>query len=185
MAYNETDYRRVVLRCVKKAEYRGRTAYPGDIAFTTAREWDCDQRFVAVTLHAVLFASERTHWVEHGSRAVAQPEPAAPRPAHSHLPATAKARKEVPLATFMMTYFPDAFIDLARCSYIANEQHNPGEPMHWAREKSVDHLDCLMRHMMDAGQVDGDGILHDTKVAWRALANLQLTIERMRAAGSY
>ena len=69
------------------------------------------------------------------------------------LPADAKSRKATPLATFLLTYFPFAFIDLARCFYIANEQHNPGEPMHWARDKSTNHLDCLLRHMMEHGEV--------------------------------
>ena len=30
---------------------------------------------------------------------------------------------------------------------------------------------------MDAGTLDDDGISHSTKVAWRALANLQKEIE--------
>jgi hypothetical protein len=30
---------------------------------------------------------------------------------------------------------------------------------------------------LECGQVDGDGFLHDVKVAWRALANLQIALE--------
>jgi len=34
-----------------------------------------------------------------------------------------------------------------------------------------------MRHLMEVGSLDSDGIRHSTKVAWRALANLQKEIE--------
>ena len=44
--------------------------------------------------------------------------------------------------------------------------------------KSNDHLDALARHLIQAGEVDDDGILHSSKVAWRALANLQIEIEK-------
>jgi hypothetical protein len=60
---------------------------------------------------------------------------------------------------------------------VANDQHNPGEPLHWAREKSTDHDDCLLRHFLERGTVDSDGISHRAKVAWRALAALQLECE--------
>ena len=73
--------------------------------------------------------------------------------------------------------FPDALAAVAELSKVGNDQHNPGEPLHWAREKSGDELDALVRHLMEAGTIDTDGILHDTKVAWRALANLQKRLE--------
>jgi hypothetical protein len=76
--------------------------------------------------------------------------------------------------------FPGAAIAAARLSYIANEQHNPGEPMRWAREKSTDHHDCVVRHLLGANTVDSDGCLHATKVTWRCFAILQLTIEAER-----
>jgi hypothetical protein len=34
--------------------------------------------------------------------------------------------------------------------------------------------------MVDRGTVDTDGVLHDAKVAWRALAQLQLALEAQR-----
>lgn len=37
-----------------------------------------------------------------------------------------------------------------------------------------------MRHLVDAGTLDTDGIRHSTKVAWRALANLQKELEKDR-----
>ena len=88
-----------------------------------------------------------------------------------------QARKETPIYNGFLMYFPDACAAVAACSFIANEQHNPGTPMHWDRAKSGDELDALMRHLMEAGEMDDDGILHSTKVAWRALANLQKEIE--------
>jgi Domain of unknown function (DUF5664) len=100
-----------------------------------------------------------------------------------HLTTDRAARKERPIATGVLDYFPDALADVARLSKIGNDQHNPGEPMHWARGKSMDQADCIMRHMIDRGTIDTDGVLHDTKVAWRALAQLQLSIERLRASG--
>ena len=89
----------------------------------------------------------------------------------------AQARKDTPIFSGVLQYFPDAIQAVARCSFLANEQHNPGTAMHWDRSKSGDELDALTRHLMDAGKMDSDGIRHSTKVAWRALANLQKEIE--------
>lgn len=89
-------------------------------------------------------------------------------------------RKQTPIYSGVLMYFPDAIREIARCSFIANEQHNPNTPMHWDRSKSGDELDALTRHLLEAGTVDTDGILHSTKVAWRALANLQKELENLR-----
>ena len=78
----------------------------------------------------------------------------------------------------LLKYFPDALMAVSNCSLVANEQHNPGEELYWNRAKSGDELDALMRHLLDAGTVDNDGIRHSTKVAWRALANLQKELEK-------
>lgn len=96
------------------------------------------------------------------------------------LPSDAISRKGIPIYSGFLMYFPDAVAEVARLSQIANEQHNPGEPVHWSRGKSADHEDCLMRHMMQLGEVDSDGVLHDAKVAWRAMAVLQLRLESMQ-----
>ncbi len=90
----------------------------------------------------------------------------------------AKNRKEYPVYSGVLKYFPDAIKEVANCSFVANEQHNPGTPMHWDRSKSGDELDALTRHLIEAGTIDTDGIRHSTKVAWRALANLQKEIEK-------
>jgi Domain of unknown function (DUF5664) len=97
---------------------------------------------------------------------------------HTHLTTNSDARKEVPIATGVLDYFPLALAAVARLSKIGNDKHNPGEPLHWSRHKSTDHADCIMRHMIDRGTIDSDGELHDVKVAWRALAQLQLAEEK-------
>lgn len=80
----------------------------------------------------------------------------------------------------MLDYFPDACRAVAECSLVANEQHNPGEPPHWNRVKSTDHANSLGRHLLERGTFDTDGIRHSAKVAWRALALLQVEIEAAR-----
>jgi predicted AAA+ superfamily ATPase len=85
--------------------------------------------------------------------------------------------KNHPICTGVLDYFPDALYAIANLSRVGNEQHNPGEPMHWARHKSTDHADALMRHLTERGRLDLDGVGHTVKVAWRALALLQTEIE--------
>jgi hypothetical protein len=89
-------------------------------------------------------------------------------------------RKQYPMFSGLLAYFPDALAEVASLSWAGNEKHNPGEPLHWARSKSTDELDCLLRHLTESGTVDTDGYLHDVKVAWRALANLQKVLEAER-----
>ena len=91
---------------------------------------------------------------------------------------TATLRKETPVFSGVLNYFPDAIRAVSQCSFAGNEQHNPGKPLHWDRAKSGDELDALTRHLLEAGTVDTDGIRHSTKVAWRALANLQKELEK-------
>lgn len=85
----------------------------------------------------------------------------------------AAARKASPMASGVLFYFPHALAAVANLSKIGNDQHNPGQPMHWAFTKSTDESDCIMRHLAQSGTVDTDGVLHSTKVAWRALALLE------------
>mgnify|MGYP003325688485 CR=1 FL=1 len=86
-------------------------------------------------------------------------------------------RKQTPIYSGVLKYFPDAIREVAQCSFVGNEQHNPNTPLHWDRSKSGDELDALTRHLLEAGTIDSDGIRHSAKVAWRALANLQKEIE--------
>ena len=93
------------------------------------------------------------------------------------LPIDAKERKTYPIATGFIDYFPDAVAAVAHLSYVGNNQHNPGKPLHWDRTKSMDHADTLMRHFLQRGTLDSDGVRHSVKAAWRALALLQLELE--------
>ena len=66
------------------------------------------------------------------------------------LPTTPAERKAIPIATGFVDYFPDAMIAVAELSRIGNDQHNPGQPLHWDRSKSPDEADALMRHFASA-----------------------------------
>ena len=93
---------------------------------------------------------------------------------------TNKERKETPIFSGVLAYFPDALAEVAQASFAGQQQHNPDKPLAWDRSKSGDELDSLTRHLMEAGTLDNDGVRHSAKVAWRALANLQKEIERER-----
>jgi Domain of unknown function (DUF5664) len=96
------------------------------------------------------------------------------------LPTDDKARKALPIFDGVLMYFPDAALAVAAVSKAGNDQHNPGEPLHWAREKSTDQMNTALRHMMDHGMgnsKDTDGTWHLAKACWRLLAALQLAIE--------
>lgn len=86
-------------------------------------------------------------------------------------------RKQRPLWSGVLRYFPDALLEVAHVSYVGNEQHNPGQPLHWDRSKSQDEGDACARHLVDAGKFDTDGTRHSAKAAWRALALLQKELE--------
>lgn len=102
------------------------------------------------------------------------------------LPTEPKARKDIPLATGCVDYFPDALIAISRLSFKANTRHNPGEPLHWSKGKSTDHADCLLRHFVQRGEFDEEWQeSHTVEMAWRALALLQMEIEAQRAGVSY
>jgi hypothetical protein len=91
------------------------------------------------------------------------------------------ARKATPIFSGVMRYFPDALAAVARLSKKGNDKHNPGEPLHWSREKSTDHGDCIARHQITFDQIDPEsGEYHAAGVAWRALAQLQLLEEAKR-----
>lgn len=93
------------------------------------------------------------------------------------LPDDALSRKTIPLATGLLDYFPSALVAVAGLSAKGNDQHNPGQPLHWDRAKSGDEADALVRHLLQRGTTDTDGVLHSAKVAWRALAMLQKELE--------
>lgn len=91
-----------------------------------------------------------------------------------------KVRKSYPIFDGCVMYFPDALMAVAEVSRKGNEQHNPGEPLHWARGKSMDQFNTALRHMIDhkkGFRLDKDEARHLAKACWRLLAALQLDIE--------
>lgn len=94
------------------------------------------------------------------------------------LPAGAEERKQIPIFSGVLNYFPLALAAVARVSKRGNDQHNPGKPLHWSRDKSQDHLDCVGRHLLDVASRNEAGEYPDAEaLAWRALAHLQLLEE--------
>jgi len=97
------------------------------------------------------------------------------------LPTDAQERKAIPIYSGFVKYFPRGIVAVAELSLKGSDQHHPGQPVHWDRGKSSDELDALMRHMIDdvtGVPVDTDEVLHATKLAWRAMANLEKILEK-------
>ena len=89
-------------------------------------------------------------------------------------------RKDQPVYSGVLKYFPDALLEVSKVSKKGNDQHNPDKELHWDRSKSTDELDALVRHLLDHAKgniFDEDGQRHLAKVCWRALAMLQKEIE--------
>ena len=107
------------------------------------------------------------------------PGPAPELGCHARAKLTASERKALPITTGVLDYFPDALLEVATASLSGNRQYDLG-PLHWDRSKSTDEADALVRHLLDRGKRDADGVRHSAKVAWRALAMLQREIEEGR-----
>jgi hypothetical protein len=82
-------------------------------------------------------------------------------------------RKQAALM-WVLRYFPDALAAVGQVILKGQTQHNTHG---WDRDKSMDHEEAMLRHAVDAGYLDVDGVPHSAKVAWRALALLQLELE--------
>ncbi len=99
-------------------------------------------------------------------------------------------RKRMPVASGVLKYFPDALLLVAFISRVGNDKHNPGETLRWAKEKSTDEPDCVIRHMLDGyreltpdpGLEELGQLSHLASAAWRALANLQRACDAERSA---
>tara|TARA_R110002074_G_scaffold108381_1_gene233902 strand:- start:1025 stop:1405 length:381 start_codon:yes stop_codon:yes gene_type:complete len=91
----------------------------------------------------------------------------------------AKERKQTPVFSGVLKYFPNALKEVAKCSQAGNVQHDNGDKLFWDRSKSGDELDALTRHLIDhsINPLDDDGQLHLAKVCWRALAGLEKYLE--------
>lgn len=94
------------------------------------------------------------------------------------LPEDSDVRKGMPICTGVIDYFPAALAAVAEISRAGNDKHNPGQPLNWSRNKSLDHADCIARHLVDRGGFAEDGSRHSANLAWRALALLQDELER-------
>jgi hypothetical protein len=112
---------------------------------------------------------------------------------YTTLPTDSAERKTFPLFSGLLRYFPAALAGVARTSKLGNDKHNPGQPLHHARGKSMDHGDCVIRHLMDVEDLlaalnRGDTSITDQQVldevnqmAWRALALAQEIHEQFGA----
>lgn len=88
-------------------------------------------------------------------------------------------RKNFPLATGLFDFFPDALLAVAEISRINNDrQIGEGQPLKWGR--ATNNADALLRHFMDRGEFDSDGVRHSAALAWRALALLQQELDDAR-----
>lgn len=91
-----------------------------------------------------------------------------------------EARKGLPLATGVLDFFPSALLAVAAVSVAGAQQHNAfntdGTPALTSYAPSLD-ADALMRHFLDRGDFDTDGLRHSAKVAWRALRLLQRELD--------
>ncbi len=95
------------------------------------------------------------------------------------LPTDYAARKAIPLA-LVLDYFPDALAEVARVIAVGQAQHSTHG---WDRAKSGDEASTLLRHFLERGGIDTDGVRHSAKMAWRALALLQKEIEAATGCG--
>jgi hypothetical protein len=99
------------------------------------------------------------------------------------------------MARGVLFYFPAALFEVAQHSLESDRKHNPSNltAPNWARGKSSDHEDCIVRHLIDAGprrgalgwitshllaRLPGSNArdarrYHLRCLAWRALALLQ------------
>jgi hypothetical protein len=113
------------------------------------------------------------------------------------LPTDSNARKLVPILGGVVRYFPAALAGAATHSKGGNDKHNPGEPLHHARGKSMDHEECIQRHLIDLqdlraylsrsdrvgeGHVEQALLTEVNALCWRALALSQELHEQYAGA---
>lgn len=101
------------------------------------------------------------------------------------LPTDSQERKNYPMLSGCLNYFPAALAGVSKVSKIGNDKHNPGQPLHHARAKSTDHGDCIVRHLTDVQDIlarinrneapvsSEELLLEVSSLAWRALAYSQ------------
>lgn len=101
------------------------------------------------------------------------------------LPTDSAERKNFPMMSGCLKYFPAALAGVAKISKLGNDKHNPGQPLHHARGKSSDHGDCIIRHLTDTEDllaqfargnkdITPEMVLTEAhQLAWRCLAYAQ------------
>jgi hypothetical protein len=105
-------------------------------------------------------------------------------PVITTLPVDSTERKNYPMLSGCLKYFPAALAGVSKISKLGNDKHNPGQSLHHARGKSADHGDCIIRHLTDTedllaglkrnSAVTPEQILIEaSQLAWRALAYSQ------------
>jgi len=110
----------------------------------------------------------------------------------STLPTDSAERKEYPIYAGCLRYFPAALAGIAKTSKLGNDKHNLGQALHHDRNKSMDHGDCILRHLIDVedlladfdrgGVTQRQDILNEVnQMAWRALALSQELHEKFGA----
>lgn len=89
------------------------------------------------------------------------------------LPVLPTANRPTHLSS-VIYYWPNALAALAKLNVQGNMQHyNDISNVQWRYKISPEHIDKLLNHLIDHGTTDIDGVRHSTKVAWRALCNLE------------
>ena len=92
------------------------------------------------------------------------------------LPDDAAKRAEFPLFDGLWRYFPAALCEVSRWSKVGGAKYNE-DKLRWIREVSTDHENKILRHLLDARQVDEHGFVEAVALAWRALALCQTILE--------
>lgn len=86
-------------------------------------------------------------------------------------------RKGLPIVTGVLDFFPLALAEVSKVSVAGAAQRNSDTLVCKEDVTPDEHADCLIRHLIDRGTFDNDGVRHSAKVAWRALALLQKEID--------
>ena len=109
------------------------------------------------------------------------------------LPTDSEERKSYPMYSGLIAYFPAALAGVSKISYEGNKKHNGDSPLQHSRWMSMDHPDCVVRHLHDTYEllaafsrgedIDSQKILTEVScLAWRTLAMSQELHEKLGGA---
>jgi hypothetical protein len=95
-------------------------------------------------------------------------------------------RKQFPVTSGGLYYFPQSMYVLSHVSYLGNQKHSPGAAdLVWVRDLSADHKDCITRHLIDASFLTGkDKVMELAAAVWRAHAYCETEIEKQGGLGA-